>query len=341
MVAIRIMLVAVCLLPLMGCNPRAIIRQNPSQHDRGLRFYRPKPYLLVSPTDGVTEVTVKGDQKTTKVGKSDSYVSMQLEYLPDFSEEYSISVRPGLGQNNTKITLKDGWNLTQLDQDLDSNFDDNVKAIAELAKVAGTIVGTGGGVAADSADGATKSFVVPATNVPLGYYESIIGRDACGKKQLYGWRYVGFAPYLGCPSGGTGSMCIDCGTDLYGLVFRNGVMTFAPLYETQIGDVELKEQQTSITRQGQQSLSELEKKVLSAVRLSFPNVAVKAITETNWTVTSNTTLSSTQKAQLTALIENALQTAGTQFEPGTVMVTYTEPNSSQAFVPMQFHHIGG
>ena len=34
-----------------------------------------------------------------------------------------------------------------------------------------------------------------ATNIPFGFYEAVIARDPKGKKQLYGWRYVGFMPF--------------------------------------------------------------------------------------------------------------------------------------------------
>jgi len=36
-------------------------------------------------------------------------------------------------------------------------------------------------------------------DAPFGYYESVFWHDACGKKHLYGWRYIGFMPFNSCP----------------------------------------------------------------------------------------------------------------------------------------------
>jgi hypothetical protein len=259
-----------------GCNPRATVRQNPGPRDTGLRFYRPKPYLLITPAAAYLDTgkTEKGAAVKEIHSESDRFVQIKLEYLPDFAEEYSISVRAGLGTNTTKIALKDGWNLTQLDQDLDSNFDDNVKAFAELAKAGSAYVGT----RSAEADSDSKAFVVSATNIPLGYYESVISRDSCGRKQMYGWRYVGFAPFNGCPSSGRGNECMDCQVDLYGLVFRNGVMTFAPLAESQLADTRLTEQkiQTSVSTSDRESATMLDSLTLSQKISLFLKEATKA-----------------------------------------------------------------
>ena len=62
---------------------------NPDDGDTGVRFYRPKPYLLVTPADPTGRL-----------------VNMKLEYLPDFNEEYSAHVK-----GKASVALKDGWNL--------------------------------------------------------------------------------------------------------------------------------------------------------------------------------------------------------------------------------------
>jgi len=216
----RSLLLGVCFIFLMtGCTPRTIVRQNPGPRDRGIRYYRPKPYLLVQPTP------VKEDAEV----RQDRYVQISLDYLPDFSEEYSINVRTGLGSNDTTITLEDGWKLTSINQKLDSKFDKNVSAIADLIKAAapGGIVGTEGD---DSSRG--PSIIVKATNIPIGYYESVIARGPDCKKQLYGWRYVGFAPFSPCPLKPKGAECVDCrSSPLYGMVFRDGVMVFEVIHD--------------------------------------------------------------------------------------------------------------
>jgi hypothetical protein len=192
-----------------GCLlPRTKVIKNPGPDDTGVRYYRPKPYLLVQPA----------------ADSGGAFVTITLQQLPDYEEEYSIHVATGLGSNHTNLTLTDGWNLTGIDQTLDSNFDENVTAI-------GSLLSSIGGLAKPTADGA-PSMVVRASNVPIGYYESIISRDANGCKRLYGWRYVGFTPYEPCPVESNGVVCHTCHDQpLFALTFREGVMVFEPLAE--------------------------------------------------------------------------------------------------------------
>lgn len=205
-----------------GCMPRVIVRSHPRADDRGIRFYRPKPYLKVEPA----EVAVDKNQSSIVPG----LVRISLVYLPDFSEEYAIDVRSGLGIANVGIKLQDGWNLTEISQELDSQTDENAKALASLLTSVGEVIPTAGGATNQSA----PSFTVPARNVPLGFYESILGRDGRGCKRLYGFRYVGFIPFSGCPleMSGQQSTCYDDPqSGLYGLSFVDGQMLFQPLSE--------------------------------------------------------------------------------------------------------------
>lgn len=219
---------------LVGCNPSVVVSRSGGEHDEGIRYYRPKPYLLIQPVGKQTTTTnAKGEPESVVAESSDKTVSITLAYLPDFSEEYSIKVRSGLGIANVGIKLENGWNLTEISQQLDSKFAENIQAIAKLVESAG-------GVATKAAGGArvapgaapAQELRVAASNVPLGYYESILGTGPDGRKRLYGWRYVGFAPFNGCPVEGRGveaACCADGTLDLYGLVFEQGVMTFKRL----------------------------------------------------------------------------------------------------------------
>jgi hypothetical protein len=199
--------VPILLLPLLltACTTTTVTK-NPTDCDRGIRYYRPKPYLLIQPV---------GDSP-------DRRVSIALHYLPDFSEEYSIRVRAGLGINQTNIALQDGWNLTQISQKLDSQFDENIGAVADL--IGSLPIPTAG----KSPDATPMHMVVRATNVPLGFYASVIRCGPDGKKRLCGWRYVGFQPF-NTPCGSQ----VTCGpsiegdpTAVYALAFERGVMTF-------------------------------------------------------------------------------------------------------------------
>ncbi len=211
----------------LGCTPRIKVIANPTARDQGIRYYRPKPYLLV--TSGTTQVTKGEDSSTTTIVPDAQYVNIQLQYLPDFAEEYALDVRTGFGSANVGITLENGWNLITVNQDLDSQTDENVKAAAELIGSIGKIAG-GAGLSANKDSTSGPSFEVKASNVPLGYYESVIGRDSCGRKKLYGFRYVGFMPYQSCPISMSGYECGDCqSNEIYGIVFEKGVMVFQPL----------------------------------------------------------------------------------------------------------------
>ena len=217
-IALIVMIIAI-LVGLLGCAPRVLVTPNPSPQTQGIRYYRPKPYLKVVPA----EISVGKDATDIQP----SLVTVTLEYLPDFSEEYAIEVKPGLGIANVSVKLEDGWNLTEISQELDSQTDENISAMADVLKAASGIIPT-----SKRADETTSQFTVAATNVPLGYYEAVLGCGPDGKKRLYGFRYLGFLPYEPCPTTMGGSVqacCNDPFVSLYGLTFENGRMVFKSL----------------------------------------------------------------------------------------------------------------
>ena len=219
-------LLVLALLPTLmtACTPRVRVTKDPGPDDRGIRYYRPKPYLLVAAAE---------EKEGDNTRLSDRAVTLTLEYMPDFSEEYSIHVCPGLGTATVNVQLDKGWNLTKIDQTLDSQTDENLGAVANLLTAAGGLAGSSGEREGE-AEGKKPICVMASRNVPLGFYESIIGRDCWGRKQLYGWRYVGFAPFSSCPLSTTGLECSNCQTmELFGLVFENDVMVFKPLWRIQ------------------------------------------------------------------------------------------------------------
>ncbi len=210
---VNFVLLSSLVLLAIGCASTTVTR-HPAPNDCGVRFYRPKPYLLVTP-DG---------------GNSPQAVQIKLEYLPDFSEEYSINIRSGLGANKTKVTLDQGWNLTKIDYDVDSKVPENIEAVAELIDKVGGILPT--------AKADNERTTVKANNVPLGYYEAVLGSGPCGGKQLFGWRYIGFLPYAQCPTDMSGYACGDCQSEsLFALVFENGTMTFKSLADASTAEL--------------------------------------------------------------------------------------------------------
>lgn len=220
---LRTLKVILLLAPLIGlaCGcASTTVTKNPGAHDRGVRYYLPKPYLLV------TTATEKGENDKTvwKAGR----VDIVMEMRPDYSEEYSVHIRSGVGINNTTLVLKDGWQLTSVNTEIKSNFSENVDAVSEALGVAKDLKKSGVPRAAE--DPMIVGENVAAHNVPLGYYEAVIGPDACGRKQIHGWRYVGFLPFATCPTHIQGVQTKNC-TDgeLYGLVTENNIMVFKRL----------------------------------------------------------------------------------------------------------------
>ncbi|CAG1007115.1 hypothetical protein MYXO_03547 [Myxococcaceae bacterium] len=94
----------------------------------GLRFYRPWPYLLVTP-------------------EKNEGVKVQVVVLPDLSQEYAIEPHVRLGNVEMKASLADGWNLTELGASADPQIAKTIESIASLASV-------GGALAAAPSDGA-------------------------------------------------------------------------------------------------------------------------------------------------------------------------------------------
>ncbi len=224
---------AICVFAglLAGCSSVSVIK-NPGPEDSGIRFYRPKPYLLVTPADATGRM-----------------VKLKIEYLPDYSEEYSVHPQ---GKKPPQVQLKDGWNLVAVGGPAPPEKPDEAPppaAPVDPMKV--------------------PEYVVAASNVPIGLYEAVFD-TACGKKYLKGWRYVGFSalgggnpigadpncargsksPSFGGPDGSIpdgpgfggpdgsipggptrGAASSSIPGPLYGLVFFNGVMTFRQLDE--------------------------------------------------------------------------------------------------------------
>ena len=151
-----------------------------------------------------------------KPGATAGTVDISITQLPDYNEEYSIHINAGLGTNASSVELTDGWNLTGLDVNVDSKATELIGAVTNAAT----------SIAAMAAvPGVTTS--VKANDVPLGLYEAVIGQDDCGRKHLYGWRYVGFMPYAACPTYATGGpKQHDCHSGLWSLVWEADKLTF-------------------------------------------------------------------------------------------------------------------
>lgn len=162
------------LLYLSGCARMEII---PLKHDgteddakqKGLRYYLPKPYLLVAeaptetkPNQQANNDSIKSKQASTAnkeksdtandKGKSDTpnsspssvsdtsfslvtdkYV-LKLVYLPDYSQPMAID-RPWyaiFGSTDTTVSLQNGWMLTSFGGKDDSKTAETISSVASL-----------------------------------------------------------------------------------------------------------------------------------------------------------------------------------------------------------------
>jgi hypothetical protein len=161
-------------------------------------------------------------------------ISMKLEYLPDFSEEYAINLKPGLGTGNFEFELENGWNLTSLNAETDQQTAEIIGSIGSLVGSALPLFGnkaTNEGTDKQVQNTSGCPPTIYGSNVPFGFYEAVIACDPHGRKQLYGWRYVGFMPFQACPVEPRGAQQVCCDTqDIYGMVFVNGVLQFQKIH---------------------------------------------------------------------------------------------------------------
>ena len=59
-------------------------------------------------------------KKTTPTPASSPSGGIRVTWLPDYCQMYAVSIRPGLGSNNTTLSLADGWQLTSVSAELDN-----------------------------------------------------------------------------------------------------------------------------------------------------------------------------------------------------------------------------
>lgn len=200
-------------LALPGCA-RTVVTKVTRGNEQGVRFYRPKPYLKIMSTS-----------------KAD-VVSLDIAYLPDFSEEYAARPLTGLGMNETEIQLNENGTLKSFNSSTDAKVAENLEAIASLFKAVPTSSNakTSPSPLAERPDDNAK-MEMRAYGVPLGLYEAVIGKGPDGCKRLCGWRYVGFAPFAQHTPIPCASVCSHEPDSLYGLVNIAGTMVFCPLDE--------------------------------------------------------------------------------------------------------------
>lgn len=102
-----------------GCASVEVRKLDPGDKTTGVRFYRPKAYLLLNPD------------------KEKGGCQASIVWLPDPSEEYVIHSTAGFGSATVKAQLDSGWNLVSLDSEVD-----NSKIVGDVSTLAKMVSGS-------------------------------------------------------------------------------------------------------------------------------------------------------------------------------------------------------
>jgi nitrogen fixation protein len=124
----------------------------------GIPYYLPRPYLLI--TSGISTTEYQDKVTETKTEKPDGTkinekvtqqvpitantnkdgYSVKIIYLPDLRTKYGITIKPGNGTSDTKITLANGWQLTSLAATTDTKVPETITATAGLVSAVGGVI---------------------------------------------------------------------------------------------------------------------------------------------------------------------------------------------------------
>lgn len=179
----KMLVACVAGLAFAGCTS-VVVKKDPGDHDKGFRYYMPKPYLFIGPTTTTTTEKEGAKSTTTKP------VTIEIKHLPDYEEKYSVRLKPGVGKGKLEVELENGWNLTKVGLETDQQLDEIIKSTADL-------VGSIGSIAKGQGFGPSGGMTILAnTNVPFGFYEPVFAKTPRGRK-IFAWKYVGVLPYGG------------------------------------------------------------------------------------------------------------------------------------------------
>jgi hypothetical protein len=213
---VRVIACLIWSLPLGACASVSVIPLDYNGRPKtdeapGVRYYMPKPYLLVTqikndqlppptpPKDGGGGAGAAGggdptspDKTSDKSGDQNAPASpspssdlsyqlgnssylLNLIYLPDMSKTMAINIVPGVfGTSSAQPTLQDGWMLTSLQAS-----SDNTKALDDFTTLASALIGGGTKGATQAATtkggggagGAAPTPTPPDLGLPPGLYE--------------------------------------------------------------------------------------------------------------------------------------------------------------------------
>lgn len=103
----------IALIALVGCAHLDVVRIGDGDRvTKGVRFWRPAPYLLVTETDGKPTASIV--------------------WLPNPDEQYAVRSHEGLGSLEYTATVENGWNLTSLTEKRDPKVPETIDSLTKL-----------------------------------------------------------------------------------------------------------------------------------------------------------------------------------------------------------------
>jgi len=159
----RLFAALLLLVVTVGC---ANVEVRPINKDdvKGVRFYRPWPYLWIKPT--------------AETGKSGCTVD--IVYLPDMSQEYIIIPHAWIGSVTMETILTQGWALTAFNATADSKASEMVTAISGLVGNIAALAGKPASLTDETGKAITDKDGKPKP-LPAGLYALRFGKDGMVK----------------------------------------------------------------------------------------------------------------------------------------------------------------
>ena len=110
------------------CATVSFYKEKDLKKETGLKFYYPKPYLLV-----------EKNPQPTKSSKIELKIKSTIIYLPDLENATYAKIKPGIGKSDLQIRLENGI-LTSYGFISDTKTPETIKAVADLVSAASKIV---------------------------------------------------------------------------------------------------------------------------------------------------------------------------------------------------------
>jgi len=135
-----------------GCASTVMVTKTATSKKGGIPYYLPKPYLVLTKNilpaqpkkTSTRKITKDGAKETTTISEGSESVfpkidekgtyTMQILFLPDFTERHELNIEARSGSLEAVVALKDGWQLTGVTIKSDSKTAETIGAAASLVE---------------------------------------------------------------------------------------------------------------------------------------------------------------------------------------------------------------